>query len=296
MKAIILAGGTGTRLYPVTQVVNKHLLTIYNKPMIYYPLSVVMLAGIREVAIVINPQDKEAFQTLLGDGSHLGMKIEYITQSKPGGIAEGLIISRNFIGEENILYMLGDNVLYGHGLPELMRKVIETINKEKGAAILCYSVPDPKRFGIAEIDRDGRVLSIEEKPSKPKSNLAVIGVYIYDNEVVKIAQNIKPSRRGELEITSVNREYLKMRKLKAFIMGRGFAWFDAGTHSSFLEASNFVATIESKTGYMIGCIEEVAYKNGWINKTQLMNIAKKQKNSDYGKYLLKLAKEKSDVI
>ena len=289
MKAVILAGGSGTRLYPVTQAINKHFLPIYNKPMIYYPLSLVMLLGIRDILFVVNPGDLDNFRKLLGDGSHLGMDIKYQIQKKPNGLAEGLILAEEFIEDDNICYMLGDNIFFGHDLVKIMEEAKNEIEKNGGAFVFGYSVKDPERFGIVEFDENGNVISIEEKPNNPKSNYAVVGMYFYDNEAVEIAKRVKPSDRGELEITSVNEEYLKRGKLKVKLLGRGFAWFDAGTHESFLEAGEFVATIEKKTGLMIGCIEEIAYRNGWIDRKQLLELAKPLAKTDYGKYLIELA-------
>lgn len=290
MKAVILAGGSGTRLYPVTIATNKHFLPIYNKPMIYYPLSLVMLLGIKDVLFIVNPQDLKDFQNLFKDGSHLGMNIQYKIQEKPNGLAEGLVLAEDFIDNDNICYMLGDNVFFGHNLPQIMEEAKGGIEKEGGAYVFGYYVKDPERFGIVEFDEKGNAKSIEEKPKNPKSNYAVVGMYFFDNEAVKIAKNVKPSNRGELEITSVNEEYLNRGKLKVKLLGRGFAWFDAGTHDSFLEAGEFVATIEKKTGLMIGCIEEIAYKNGWIDKEQLLKLAQPLKKTEYGKYLIELAK------
>jgi len=289
MKAVILAGGNGTRLYPVTMAVNKHLLPIYNKPMIYYPLSLVMLLGIRDVLFIVNPKDLEIFKKLFKDGSHLGMNIRYQIQERPNGLAEGLILAEEFIEDECICYMLGDNIFYGHDLVKIMAEAKKEVEERGGAYVFGYYVKDPERFGVVEFDEKGNVKSIEEKPKNPKSNYAVVGMYFYDNEAIKIAKRVKPSDRGELEITSVNEEYLKRGKLKVKLLGRGFAWFDAGTHDSFLEAGEFVATIEKKTGLMIGCIEEIAYRNGWIDKEQLIELAKPLAKTDYGKYLLELA-------
>ncbi|WP_028950939.1 glucose-1-phosphate thymidylyltransferase RfbA [Sulfurihydrogenibium subterraneum] len=291
MKAVILAGGSGTRLYPVTIAINKHFLPIYNKPMIYYPLSLVMLLKIKDVMFVVNPSDLEMFKNLFGDGSKLGMNIQYTIQHKPNGLAEGLILAKDFIGNDNILYMLGDNVFFGHDLVKIMNQAREDIEKNGGAYVFGYSVKDPERFGVVEFDENQNVISIEEKPKKPKSHYAVVGMYFYDSNAVEIAKNVKPSERGELEITSVNEEYLKQKKLKVKLLGRGFAWFDAGTHDSFLEAGEFVATIEKRTGLMIGCIEEIAYNNNWITKEQLLELAKPLEKTDYGKYLLEIAKE-----
>jgi len=289
MKAVILAGGSGTRLYPVTIALNKHFLPIYNKPMIYYPLSLVMLLGIRDVLFVVNPGDLEDFRKLFKDGSHLGMNIEYKIQEKPNGLAEGLILAEDFAGNDNILYMLGDNIFFGHNLIKIMKSAKEKIENEGGAYLFGYYVKDPERFGVVEFDEKGNVVSLEEKPKNPKSNYAVVGMYFYDNQAVEIAKKVKPSDRGELEITSVNEEYLKQGKLKVKLLGRGFAWFDAGTHDSFLEAGEFVATIEKRTGLMIGCIEEIAFKNGWISKEELLKLAEPLKKTDYGKYLIELA-------
>ena len=291
MKSIILAGGSGTRLYPVTQVVNKHLLPVFNKPMIYYPLSLVMLAGIREILIVVNPQDLSIYNNLLGDGSHLGIEIQYIVQEEPRGLAEGLILGERFLGGDSVCYMLGDNVFFGHDLPRLMGEAKKDIIENGGACIFGYYVKDPQRFGVVEFDSDGKALSIEEKPKHPRSNYAVVGMYFYDSEAVEIAKRIEPSERGELEITSVNEKYLEKGKLKVRVLGRGFAWFDAGTHDSFLEAGEFVATIEKKTGLMVGCIEEVAYRNGWIDRDQLIRLAEPLRKTEYGKYLIRIAEE-----
>ncbi len=289
MKAVILAGGSGTRLYPVTLAINKHFLPIYNKPMIYYPLSLVMLLGIRDVLFIVNPQDLDDFRKLFGDGSHLGINIQYQIQEKPNGLAEGLVLAEEFIGDDTICYMLGDNIFFGHDLVKIMAEARQEIENNGGAYVFGYYVKDPERFGVVEFDEKGNVISLEEKPKKPRSNYAVVGMYFYDNEAMEIAKNVKPSDRGELEITSVNEEYLKRGKLKVKLLGRGFAWFDAGTHDSFLEAGEFVATIEKKTGLMIGCIEEIAYRNGWIGREQLRKLAEKLAKTDYGKYLLKLA-------
>ena len=291
MKAIILAGGSGTRLYPVTLAINKHFLPIYNKPMIYYPLSLVMLLKIREVLFVVNPEDLEFYKKLFQDGSHLGMNIGYVIQEKPRGLAEGLMLAEDFIGDNTICYMLGDNIFFGHDLPKIMEEAKEEVEKNGGAYIFGYWVKDPERFGIVEFDEKGNVISLEEKPKNPKSNYAVVGMYFYDNQAVEIAKRVKPSDRGELEITSVNEEYLKKGKLKVKLLGRGFAWFDAGTHDSFLEAGEFVATIEKRTGLMIGCIEEIAYRNGWISREELLKLAEPLKKTEYGKYLIEVAKK-----
>ena len=291
MKGIILAGGSGTRLYPVTEVVNKHLLPIYNKPMIYYPLSILLLLGIREILFIVNEQDLDMYKKLLKNGENLGIKIEYKIQEKPRGLAEGLILAEDFIGDDNICYILGDNIFFGHNLPKYLNEAKEEIEKNGGACVFGYYVKDPERFGVVEIDEKGNVISIEEKPKNPKSNYAVTGLYFYDNKAVEYAKKVKPSDRGELEITSVNGMYLKEGKLKVKLLGRGFAWFDAGTHDSFLEASNFIATIEKRTGLMVGCIEEIAYRQGFIDKEQLKKLAQPLLKTEYGKYLLEIAEK-----
>ncbi len=291
MKALILAGGSGTRLYPVTMAVNKHFLPIYNKPMIYYSLSLVFLAKIREIIIVVNPEDEKNFKQLLGCGEELGVNIEYKVQYEPKGLADGVKLCEDLIKEQPILMVLGDNVLFGHGLTELLTETKREIEKEGGSFIFGYYVKDPSRFGIIEFDKNGRVLSVEEKPNNPKSHYAAIGVYFFDEKVVDFAKKIRPSNRGEYEITSVLEEYLRIGKLRAKVLGRGFAWFDAGTHDSFLEAGEFVATIEKKTGLMIGCIEEIAYRNGWIDKKQLLKMAERFEKTEYGKYLFRIAEE-----
>lgn len=291
MKAVILAGGSGTRLYPVTIPVNKHFLPVYNKPMIYYPLSLVMLLGLREVLFVVNPDDLDDFRKILGDGSYLGMNFQYTLQDSPRGLAHGLLLAEEFVGDDSVCLALGDNIFFGHDLVKVLKEAREDVEAHGGAYVFGYYVKDPERFGIVEFDGTGRVLSIEEKPRKPKSNFAVVGLYFYDNRVMEIARNIKPSERGELEITSVNEHYLKEGRLKVKLLGRGFAWFDAGTHDSFLEAGEFVATIEKKTGLMIGCIEEIAFRNGWITREQLLEIGRRLEKTDYGQYLLKLAEE-----
>ena len=291
MKSIILAGGSGTRLYPVTKAINKHLLPIYNKPMIYYPLSLVMLIGIREILLVVNPSDVRAFMELLKDGSHLGMRVEYAVQEKPRGLAEGLILGEKFLDGDNVCYMLGDNVFFGHDLPKIMLEAKKDVEDKGGAVIFGYYVKDPERFGVVEFDEKGNVVSIKEKPKRPRSHYAVVGMYFYDSHAVEFAKKVRPSKRGELEITSVNKRYLKEGRLKVKLLGRGFAWFDAGTHDSFLEAGEFVETIERKTGLMIGCIEEIAYRNGWIDREQLIKLAEPLKKTEYGKYLLRLAEE-----
>jgi glucose-1-phosphate thymidylyltransferase len=292
VKGVILAGGSGTRLHPVTQVVNKHLLPIYNKPMIYYPLSTLMLMDLKEILIICNKEDMEIYRKLFWEGSNMGIHISYRVQEKPRGIAEGLLIAEDFIGSDNVCLILGDNIFFGHGLPELLVETRKNIRRNGGSVIFAYWVHDPEKYGVVEFNEKEEVVSLEEKPKHPKSNWAVTGLYFYDNEVVEIARNIKPSYRGELEITSVNEEYLKRKKLHVKLLGRGFAWFDAGTHDSFIEVSDFISTIERKTGLLIGCIEEVAYKKGWMNKDQLMKLAQPLKKTGYGDYLLRMAEGK----
>lgn len=292
MKGIILAGGSGTRLHPVTQVVNKHLLPIYNKPMIYYPLSTLMLMDLKEILIICNKEDMEIYRKLFWEGSNMGIHISYRIQEKPRGIAEGLLIAEDFIGSNNVCLILGDNIFFGHGLPDLLVETRKDISKNGGSIVFAYWVHDPENYGVVEFDEKDNVISLEEKPRHPKSNWAVTGLYFFDNKAVEIAKNIKPSHRGELEITSVNEEYLKKGKLKVKLIGRGFAWFDAGTHDSFIEVSDFISTIEKKTGLLIGCIEEIAYKKGWMNKDQLMKLAQPLKKTGYGDYLLRMAEGK----
>ena len=288
MKAIILAGGSGTRLYPVTISVCKQLLPIYDKPMIYHPLSVIMLAGIRDILIISTPQDLPRFREIFGDGSQLGLKFSYREQQRPNGLAEAFILGAEFIGDENVCLILGDNVFYGHGLTELLKKAVEDVSTKGGATVFGYYVNDPERYGVVEFDDAGKVLSIEEKPKVPKSNFAVTGLYFYDNRVVEIAKGIKPSARGELEITDVNREYLNNGKLRVELLGRGYAWLDTGTHDSLLEASEFIATIEKRQGLKLACIEEIAYLLGYIDKTQLLKLAEPYRKNGYGQYLLKI--------
>lgn len=290
MKGIILAGGSGTRLYPITKGTSKQLLAIYNKPMIYYPLSILMLAGITEVLIISTPQDLPNFKKLLGDGLSLGMKFSYKEQPSPEGLAQAFILGEKFIGSDAVCLILGDNIFYGAGIEKLLSDAVQTVSEAHKASIFGYYVQDPQRYGVAEFDAAGNVLSIEEKPSKPKSNYAVVGLYFYPNSVVEIAKGIKPSARGELEITTVNQEYLLQNKLKTEIMGRGYAWLDTGTEDSLLEASNFIQTIEKRQGLKVACIEEIAYEKGYISKEQLLVLASEYKNNDYGAYLLKLVK------
>ena len=284
MKGIILAGGSGTRLYPITKAVSKQILPLYDKPMIYYPLSVLMLAGIREVLIISTPRDIKLFKELFGDGSWLGMHFEYAVQEKPRGLADAFIVGKKFIGNDDVALVLGDNIFYGQSFTGTLKNAAEKIRNEKGAVIFGYYVKDPTAYGVVEFDGSGNVLGIEEKPAKPKSNYAVPGLYFYDNSVVKIAENVKPSARGEIEITSVNNEYLSQKQLKVELLGRGMAWLDTGTYDGLLEASNFIATIEKRQGMYVSCIEEIAYRNGWISKDSLLRMAAEYK-TEYGRYL-----------
>lgn len=288
MKGIILAGGSGTRLYPITKGVSKQLLPVYDKPMIYYPLSVLMLAGIQEILIISTPQDLPGFRRLLGDGSDYGMKFAYAEQPSPDGLAQAFIIGKEFIGNDAVCLVLGDNIFYGQSFSRMLNEAVRTVEQEKKATVFGYYVNDPERYGVAEFDAQGNVLSIEEKPACPKSNYAVVGLYFYPNSVVDIAARIKPSGRGELEITTVNQEYLGREELKVQLLGRGFAWLDTGTHDSLSEASTFVEVIEKRQGLKIACPEEIAFKNGWISREQLRDLAEPMKKNQYGKYLLKL--------
>ena len=284
MKGIILAGGSGTRLYPITKAVSKQILPLYDKPMIYYPLSVLMLSGIREVLIISTPRDINCFKELFGDGEWLGMRFEYAVQDKPRGLADAFIVGKDFIGNDDVALVLGDNIFYGQSFTSTLKSAAKKIKEQKGAVIFGYYVADPTAYGVVEFDKDGNALGIEEKPSKPKSNYAVPGLYFYDNSVVEIAANVKPSARGEIEITAVNNEYLARKQLKVELLGRGMAWLDTGTYDGLLEASNFIATIEKRQGLYVSCIEEIAYKNGWLTKEQVLNLAKGYKTA-YGKYL-----------
>ncbi|MDV6168371.1 glucose-1-phosphate thymidylyltransferase RfbA [Flavobacterium sp. DG1-102-2] len=292
MKGIILAGGSGTRLYPLTKSVSKQMMAIYDKPMIYYPLSVLMLAGINEILIISTPHDLPNFRNLLGNGDDLGIKLEYAEQPSPDGLAQAFIIGEKFIGSDDVCLILGDNIFYGHGLTELLKTAVKNVTEDKKATVFGYYVQDPERYGVAEFDEKGTVISIEEKPAVPKSNYAVVGLYFYPNSVVGVSKNIKPSDRGELEITTVNQVYLEDKTLKVELMGRGYAWLDTGTHESLLEASNYIQTIEKRQGLKVACLEEIAFEMGYINKQKLLELAEPLKKNEYGKYLLKLAERK----
>ena len=292
MKGIILAGGSGTRLYPITKGVSKQLLPIYDKPMVYYPLSTLMLAGIRDILLISTPTDLPAFRRLLGNGADIGINITYAEQPSPDGLAQAFIIGRDFIGQDSVCLVLGDNIFYGQSFSQMLHRSVQITEQEGKASIYGYWVADPERYGVAEFDAQGRVVSIEEKPQKPKSNYAVVGLYFYPNSVVQIAQNLRPSARGELEITYVNQAYLAKGQLNMQCLGRGFAWLDTGTHESLSEASTFIEVIEKRQGLKVACIEEVAYNNGWIDRAQLLAIAQTMKNNQYGQYLLRLANAK----
>ena len=291
MKGIVLAGGSGTRLYPITKGVSKQLLPIYDKPMIYYPISVLMLAGIREILIISTPQDLPGFRRLLGDGSDYGVHFEYAEQPSPDGLAQAFIIGDKFIGNDSVCLVLGDNIFYGHSITAMLKEAVNNVENEQKATVFGYYVNDPERYGVAEFDKDGNVLSIEEKPQSPKSNYAVVGLYFYPNKVVGVAKQIQPSARGELEITTVNQEFLKDGELKVQLLGRGFAWLDTGTHDSLSEASTFVEVIEKRQGLKVACLEEIAYRRGWIDDAKLKATAAPMVKNQYGQYLLKLIKE-----
>ena len=296
MKGIVLAGGSGTRLYPITKGISKQLIPIFDKPMIYYPISVLMLAGIREILIISTPWDLPGFKRLLGDGSDFGVQFEYAEQPSPDGLAQAFIIGEKFIGNDSACLVLGDNIFYGSGFTNLLRKAVEDAEKNRKATVFGYWVSDPERYGVAEFDKEGNCLSIEEKPNNPKSNYAVVGLYFYPNKVVDVAKHIKPSARGELEITSVNQMFLKDEELKVQVFGRGFAWLDTGTHDSLAEASTFIEVIEKRQGLKVACLEGIAYRNGWIIEEKMRELAKPMLKNQYGQYLLKVIDEMKDNI
>ena len=291
MKGIVLAGGSGTRLYPITMGVSKQLLPVYDKPMIYYPISVLMLAGIRQILIISTPEDIDGYKRLLGDGSHIGVEISYAVQPSPDGLAQAFIIGEEFIGKDEVCLVLGDNIYFGQGFTTKLQDAVDRAKTGQGATVFGYQVKDPERFGVVEFDNKMRVLSIEEKPAKPKSHFAVTGLYFYDNSVIKIAKQVKPSSRGELEITCINTAYLEQNALNVELLGRGFAWLDTGTHESLLEAAQFVETIEKRQGYKIACLEEIAFNNGWLSKEDLIKTGIALSKNSYGSYLLSLAKD-----
>lgn len=287
-KGIILAGGSGTRLYPITKGVSKQLLPIYDKPMIYYPLSVLMLAGIQDILIITTPEDKESFERLLGDGSQFGVRLQYAIQPSPDGLAQAFIIGEAFIGDSNVCLVLGDNIFYGQGFTPMLKQAVA---RAKGATVFGYQVKDPERFGVVEFDEQKRAISLEEKPTHPKSHFAVTGLYFYDNEVIQIAKQVKPSERGELEITTVNQMYLERGDLNVELLGRGFAWLDTGTHASLLEAAQFVETLEKRQGYKVACLEEIAFNQGWLSPGQILEIGQSMSKNDYGQYLISLVEQ-----
>ena len=289
-KGIILAGGSGTRLYPITKGVSKQLLPIYDKPMIYYPLSVLMLAGIQDILIITTPEDKESFERLLGDGSQFGVRLQYAIQPSPDGLAQAFIIGEEFIGDSNVCLVLGDNIFYGQGFTPMLKQAVA---RAKGATVFGYQVKDPERFGVVEFDEQQRAISLEEKPQFPKSHFAVTGLYFYDNEVVQIAKKVKPSERGELEITTVNQMYLERGDLNVELLGRGFAWLDTGAHASLLEAAQFVETLEKRQGYKVACLEEIAFNHGWLSKEQVLSTGQSMSKNDYGQYLISLVEQGS---
>jgi glucose-1-phosphate thymidylyltransferase len=288
MKGIVLAGGSGTRLYPITKGISKQLLPIFNKPMVYYPISALMLAGIKDILIISTPEDLPAFARMLGDGSDYGVNFEYAEQPSPDGLAQAFIIGEDFIGDDSVCLVLGDNIFYGQGLPEMLKQAVKDAEENQKATVFGYYVNDPERYGVAEFDIEGNVLSIEEKPTNPKSNYAVVGLYFYPNKVVEVAKKIKPSARGELEITSVNQQFLNDEELRVQLFGRGFAWLDTGTHDSLSEASTFIEVLEKRQGLKVSCLEEIAWRNKWISNDQLLEIAEPMCKNEYGQYLLKL--------